>query len=103
MTKTTKNILSKIQERKPKNLNVAEDSPSKTSPKTGLPPGWTRATVILREEHKEKLEAIAFMSNIPLKDVIDRILTNFFSDKDIQPIPKMGKDQIMKLFDKKKA
>lgn len=103
MTKETKNILSKIQERKPKNLNVEEETLSKASPRTGLLPGWTRHTLIIREEHKEKLEAIAFMSNIPLKDVIYMILDNFFSDKDIPPLPKMGKDQIRKLFDKKKS
>ena len=95
MTKATKNILSQLSEGSKKN--------PKTSTRTGLMPGWTRATVILREEHKEKLELIAFMSNISLKDVIDKILDNFFSDKDIQPLPKMGKDQILKLFNKKKS
>ena len=95
MTKTTKNVLSQLTDGVKKT--------SKSSTRTGLMPGWTRATVILREEHKEKLELIAFMSDISLKDVIDKILTNFFSDKDIQPLPKMGKDQILELFTKKKA
>lgn len=93
--------------KEPKNaLSQLTDSQRKTpqtSTRTGLVPGWTRATVILREEHKEKLELVAFMSGISLKDVIDKILTNFFADKDIQPLPKMRKDQILKLFTKNKA
>jgi hypothetical protein len=95
MSKEQKNVLSQLTD--------GQKKTPQTSTRTGLVPGWTRATVILREEHKEKLELVAFMSDIPLKDVIDKILSNFFSDKDIQPLPKMGKDQILKLFTKKKA
>lgn len=95
MPKEPKNTLSQLTD--------GREKTTQTSTRTGLVPGWTRATVILREEHKEKLELVAFMSGISLKDVIDKILSNFFADTDIQPLPKMGKDQILKLFTKKKT
>jgi hypothetical protein len=105
MTKTAKKSLSKLEELRDKNSDSKENSRDvdvKDSAKTGLPAGWTRATLIVREEHKQKLDEIAFWGQIALKDVLDEILENFFADKNIPPIPKMGRDQILKFFDKKK-
>jgi len=40
----------------------------------GLPAGWSRATLILRESHIEELKALAWQDRANLKDFMDRLL-----------------------------
>lgn len=101
MSKSTKAPLSQtlVKEIKArKKRQEAQELPSKASAKKGLPPGWTRTTIIIKEEHRDKLERLAFWSKMPVKDALHKILDTFFRDKKIQPIPKLGNEEISKLF-----
>lgn len=75
-----------------------DNSENDSKSKSGLPPGWTRKTILVREEHFEKLKAFAFWGQMPLKDVVDRMFEEFFSTKTVNPIPKAEKADLDKLF-----
>ena len=85
---------------KKKEAKVMVDSPENPSTKTDFQEEWTRKTVYIREEHEKKLQAMAFWGETPLKCVLEKILDKFFEGKDIQPVPKTGKDKILKFFEK---
>lgn len=78
--------------------NNANDSAAKNAPHAGLPPGWTRYTIIIKTQHLEKLRAFAFWGRIPLKTVIERILEKFLASNPVDPIPTMEKSEINNLF-----
>lgn len=59
--------------------------------KLNLPPGWTRITVTMREEHLRKLKDLAWWGRGTQKDVLEEILDKFFSTRKIPPIPKKNK------------
>ncbi|MBX9744359.1 MAG: hypothetical protein K2X08_04015 [Chlamydiales bacterium] len=66
-----------------------EGSNKKTpSTKTNLPHGWTRTTIAMREEHIEKLQALAWWERALYREVLEEILEQFFSTRQIRPIPK---------------
>jgi hypothetical protein len=51
--------------------------------KVGLPEGWDRKTIIIRDDYIDKLETLAFLDRRTLKDVIDEALTEYLQDKKI--------------------
>ncbi len=62
-----------------------------SSSKTNLPQGWTRTTIAMREEHIEKLQALAWWERALYREVLEEILEQFFSTRQIRPIPKNRK------------
>lgn len=58
--------------------------------KRGLRPGWSRATLIIRDEHIEKVKALAFWERKEIKQVVDEALRTFLKGKTIKPIKKEG-------------
>lgn len=74
-------VVSALQEK-------AQQSAKLSSSKMGLPEGWRKATVIIRDEHYEKLKDISYWERIPIKDIIDQVLERFLSSKRTKPIPK---------------
>ena len=58
-----------------------------SSVKRGLQEGWTRATFIVREEHLEKLKALAYWDRRDVKVVLDEALEKLLKGKHIKPIP----------------
>jgi predicted metal-dependent hydrolase len=47
----------------------------------GLKDGWTRATVILKEDDLEKLKALAYWRAEQLKEVVERALELYFQSE----------------------
>lgn len=71
---------------KVENEEIAQKKPS--SNKTNLPKGWTRTTVAMREDHLEKLQALAWWERALYREILAEILEQFFSSRKISPIPK---------------
>jgi hypothetical protein len=59
--------------------------------KQGLPEGWTRATFILREEHLEKLRALAYWDRKEIKQVVDEALEKYLRGKKVKSKPEEGR------------
>lgn len=55
--------------------------------KLGVPPGWRKATVIIRDEYHEKLKDLSYWERIPIKDILDEVLRRFFSSRKTMPLP----------------
>ena len=53
--------------------------------KQGLKEGWTRATFIVRDEHLEKVKALAYWTRKEIKEVIDEALGAYLKGKNIKP------------------
>lgn len=53
------------------------------SSKIGLPEGWDRRTFIIRDEYISKLEALSFLDDRKMKDILDEALEAYLKDKDI--------------------
>ena len=53
--------------------------------KQGLRQGWTRATFIVRDEHLEKVRALAYWDRREIKEVIDEALGAYLKGKNIKP------------------
>ena len=58
------------------------------STRQGLKEGWTRATFIVREEHLEKVKALAYWDRKEIKQVIDEALEEFLEGKSIKRVRK---------------
>ncbi len=69
-----------------KEINLSEDTLKK-----GLPSGWTRTTIVIREEFLEKLKDIGYWERANVKDLLDEILENFFASRPTKPRPKEKK------------
>ena len=61
--------------------------PEKPLKSKGLNDGWTRATFIMREENLDKLKDLAYWERLQIKEVMDNILTDYFSRKVVQQRP----------------
>jgi hypothetical protein len=62
------------------NQEIIEDKDSaknKTSSHKGLKDGWTRATLIIREDHLDMLKAVAYLERIDIKDLVESICNNY--------------------------
>jgi hypothetical protein len=57
--------------------------PTKSSQK-GLQEGWTRATFILRDDHLEKLKALAYWERKKIKEVIGEAFSSYLKGKRIK-------------------
>ncbi len=60
----------------------------KKTTQEGLKEGWMRATFIVRENHLEKVKALAYWDRKQLKEVIDEALTSYLKGKKTKPIKK---------------
>lgn len=56
------------------------------SSQEGLREGWTRATFIVREEHLEKLKALAYWERKQLKELVDEIFSSYLRNKKVKPV-----------------
>ena len=59
--------------------------------KRGLPQGWTRTTITLKDEHLENLKSFAYWARANQQEVLSEILDKFFSARKVRPIPKNRK------------
>ena len=55
------------------------------------PSSWTRTTMIIREEHLEKLKDFAYWERAHVKDLFEEIIEQFVSSRSIKPRPKERK------------
>lgn len=53
----------------------------------GLHAGWTRATFIIDKDLHETVKAYAYWQRVTVKEVVDAALTQYFSDKEVPPMP----------------
>jgi hypothetical protein len=56
------------------------------SASAGLPEGYTRATFIIRQDHIDRLKALAYVNKSSIKDLVDQAMTKFLKDKDVATI-----------------
>jgi len=61
------------------------------SSQEGLKEGWTRATFIVREEHLEKLKALAYWERKQLKELVDEVLSSYLKHKKVKPVKREEK------------
>ena len=54
--------------------------------KAGLPPGWTRATFIVREDLLEKVKNLAYWDRKEIKEVVTQALERYLKGKTTKPI-----------------
>ena len=54
------------------------------SAQRGLPKGWTRSTLIVREIHIKKLKALAYWDRVTIKHLLDQALNNFLDGKRVR-------------------
>ena len=54
--------------------------------KQGLKEGWSRASVIIRDEHLAKIDALAYRKNRQKKDILDEALNEYFQNKRVKPL-----------------
>ena len=64
----------------------ASRKPRLTSAHRGLPAGWRRATLIMREEHFNKLKAMAYWDRTSIKEILDEALEIFLRGKHIKSL-----------------
>lgn len=65
----------------------AKTGPGIKTVKKGLKVGWSRATLIMRDENIEKVKALAYWERKQVKQVIDEALRAHLKGKTIKPIP----------------
>ncbi len=70
-----------------KGSNKSASQKTGSSTKSNLAPGFTRTTVIIREEYLQKLKDLAWWGRARQSDVLDQILEKFFANNDAPPIP----------------
>ena len=57
------------------------------STQAGLPDGWTRATITIREEMLETLKRAAYWDRKTIKTVVDTALATYLDGKTYAPVP----------------
>lgn len=72
-----------------------EDSSQKvksgSSTQKNLPPGWTRTTMVIRNDHLKKLKDLAWWERTSQSQVFAEILEKFFSTRKVPERPKETK------------
>jgi len=63
-------------------------SKDRPSIERGLPPGWTRATFIVRQDQLDKLKALSYWYRRPIKELVQEALANYLKGKRVKAIPK---------------
>lgn len=76
---------------KNQNENPSEIDLEKKTLKKGLSSGWTRTTVVMREELLERLKDLAYWERTGIKHIIDEVVEKFFSTREVKPRPKEKK------------
>jgi len=71
----------------PKNSDALKSAHAKKTSQQGLVEGWTRATFIIKQNHCEKLKALAYWDRKTVKDVIDEALHAYLKSKKVKAIP----------------
>lgn len=64
--------------------------PSASAVKTsqqGLVEGWTRATFIIKQNHCEKLKALAYWDRKTVKEVMEEALHAYLKNKKVKAVP----------------
>ena len=75
-----------LQSKQVRQVKQGTPEPRPLSPvKQGLKEGWTRATFIVRDEHLEKVRALAYWDRREIKEVIDEALGAYLKGKNIKP------------------
>lgn len=63
-------------------------SKGRPSIERGLPPGWTRATFIVRKKYLDKLKALSYWYRQPIKELVDNALAEYLKGKRAKAVPK---------------
>jgi hypothetical protein len=58
----------------PDSSQAEAETPEASAAKAGLKSGWTRATMIVRDDHLEAIKALAYWRREQLKDLMSRAL-----------------------------
>lgn len=85
-TQSDNNMKTKNPKEIPHQISLSEDTLKK-----GLPSGWTRTTMVIRENFLERLKDVAYWERANVKDLFDEILEKFISSREIKPRPKEKK------------
>ena len=64
-------------------IDTQEDVDMKSAER-GLPKGWTRATLIVRQEHLKKLKALAYWDRVTIKHLLDQALSKLLDGKRVR-------------------
>lgn len=56
--------------------------------KKGLKPGWSRYTLIVRDEYLERIKALAYWDRKDIKDVVDEAIQSYLKGKPFKSIPR---------------
>lgn len=75
-------------ESKPVRHSKSRKSKDRPSIERGPPPGWTRATFIVRQDHLDKLKALAYWKRRTMKELVQEALANHLKGKRVKAIPK---------------
>lgn len=71
-------------------LHIKHRLKSKSSLKRGLPEGFIRATLIVKEEYLDKLKALSYWERKKITEVINEALGSYLKGRKIRPINKRG-------------
>ena len=63
-------------------LRPSQEPPATT--RQGLREGWKRHTFIVREQHLERIQAVAYWERRDIKEVVDEALQMYLKEKDIR-------------------
>ena len=70
----------------PNAIKPAQPKALKDSALRGLPSGYTRATFIIKQQHVDRLKAIAYVNKTSIKDLVDQAMNKFLKNKDVAAI-----------------
>lgn len=71
-------ILKKLREKAQKTQQLQK----LPSSKLGVPKGWRKATIVIRDDYHERLKEMSYWEKIPIKDILDAVLESFFLSKE---------------------
>jgi hypothetical protein len=54
------------------------------SAQAGLPTGWIRSTMIMKEDHLDQLKILASLKGVPLKELLAEALSRFLASDDVK-------------------
>ena len=58
------------------------ESKKENGAKQGLADGWTRWTIIIRDDYIDQIKGVAWQEHKTIKDVMDEALTDFLAKKE---------------------
>lgn len=80
----------KSSSQEPKKMDAPQPFEPVTRLKTsqlGLCAGWTRATFIIKQDHCQKLKALAYWDRRTVKELIDEALNSYLKNKKVKAMP----------------